>query len=96
MHAFFFWMYQCLHAFLHVYLQAGHSGWQHKSHVVSVHHGEDTNGPGGDSPGVLVSQLFLTRPLRVLEHDLKHLGEVLAQMVGCGTLCRHNEESMTI
>lgn len=78
------------------YLQAGNSRWQHKPHVVSVDHSEDTDGPSGDSPGVLVRQLFLAWLLRVLEHNIKHLGEVLAQMVGCGTLSRKNEKSVTL
>lgn len=69
-----------------VYLQAGHPGRQHKPHVVSVHHGEDTNGPGCDSPGVLEGMLFLTRLLWILKHDLKHLGEVLTKMMGRGAL----------
>lgn len=72
-----------------VYLQAGHPGWQYESHVVSVDHGEDTDGPGCDSPGVLENQLFLTRLLRILKHDLEHLGEVLTQMVRRSTLRKH-------
>lgn len=80
----------------HFYLQAGNSGWQHKTHVVSVDHSEYADGPSGDSPGVLVRQLFLAGPLRVLKHNLEHLGEVLAQMMGCGTLSREkNENSAT-
>lgn len=71
---------------VHVYLQTGHSGWQYESHVVSVDHGEDTDGPCCDAPGVLESQLLLTRLLWILKHDLKHPGEVLTQMVGCSTL----------
>lgn len=73
-----------------IYLQAGNFGWQHKPHVVSMDHSEDTDGPSGDSPGVLVRQLLVTGSLRVLKHNLKHLGEVLAKMVGCGTLNRKN------
>lgn len=79
-----------------IYLQAGNSGWQHKPHVVSVDHSEDTDGPSGDSPGVLVRQLFFAWPLWVLKHNLEHLGEVLAQMVGCSTLSRKNENSVTL
>lgn len=73
------------------YLQAGHSGWEHESHVVSVDHGEDTDGPGRDAPGVLEGQLLLTRLLGILKHNLKHPGEVLTQMVGCGTLRRQSQ-----
>lgn len=58
-------------------------------------HSEDTDGPSGDSPRVLVRQLLLAGSLRVLKHNLKHLGEVLAQMVGCGTLSRNSEFSDT-
>lgn len=72
-----------------VYLQAGHPGWQDESHVVSVDHGEDTDGPGCKSPRVLVSQLLLSRLLWILKHDLKHLGEVLTEVVGCSTLKTH-------
>lgn len=75
-----------VYMWLSVHLEASHSGWQHESHVISVDHGENTDGPGCDSPRVLESQLLLARPLGVLKHNLKHLGEVLAQMVGRGTL----------
>lgn len=69
-----------------MYLQTGHPRWQHKSHVVSVDHGKDTNCPSCYSPGVLESQLLLPWLLGVLKDDLKHPGEVLTQMVGCSTL----------
>lgn len=76
-----------------VYLQASHPGWEHESHVISMDHGEDTDSPGCNSPGVLKSQLLLTRPLWIFKHDLKHLCEVLAQMVGCGTLRKHKAKA---
>lgn len=79
---------------MHLYLEASHFGWQHESHVVSVDHGENPDGPGCDSPGVLESQLLLTWPLGVLKHDLKHPGEVLAQMVGSSTLRRRTPLSL--
>lgn len=69
-----------------VYLKAGHSGWQHQPPVVSVHHGEDADGPGGKAPGVLEGQLLLARLLRVFEHDLEHSRKVLTEMVGCRAL----------
>lgn len=75
-------MWECLW----LYLKAGDPRGQHQSHVVSVDHGEDTDGPGCDSPGVLVGILLLTRFLWILKDDLKHLGEVLTQMVGRSTL----------
>lgn len=33
-----------------LYLQTGHSGWQHQAHIVSMHHGQDTNGACGYTP----------------------------------------------
>lgn len=72
-----------------MYLQAGHLGWQYKSHVVSVDHGEDTDGPGCDSPGVLESQLFLAWLLWILKSNFKHLGKVLTKMMRCSTLKKH-------
>ncbi len=86
----------CVDACMCVYLQAGHLGWQDESHVVSMDHGEDTDGPGCDSPGVLESQLFLPRPFRILERDLKHLGEVLTKMVRCSTLRTHKGSFSTV
>lgn len=73
------------------YLKAGHSGREHESHVVSVDHGEDTDGPGCDAPRVLERQLLLTRLLGIFKNNLKHPGEVLTQMVGCSTLRRQNQ-----
>lgn len=49
-------------------------------------HSEDTDGSGCDSPGILEGQLLLAWLFWIFKHDLKHLGEVLAKMVGCGTL----------
>lgn len=51
-----------------------------------MNHRQDSDGPSGDSPRVLVGQLLLAWFLRVLKNDLKHPGEVLAQVMGCGTL----------
>ena len=79
----------CAHVY--VYLQAGHPGWQHQSHVVSMDHGKDTDGPGCDPPGILVGQLFLSWSLWILKHNLKHPGEVLTEVVGCSTLRKHKE-----
>ena len=69
-----------------LYLQTGHPRGQHQPHVVSVDHGENPNGSGGDAPGVLEGKLLLSRLLWVLKNNLKHLGEILPQMVGSGSL----------
>jgi len=45
-----------------------------------VHHDEDTDGAGGEAPAVLEHVLLLPR-LRVLEGDVEHLAEVLAEVV---------------
>lgn len=68
------------------YLQTGHPGWQYKSLVVSMDHSKDTDGSCCDSPGILESQLLLSRLLWILKHNLKHLGEVLTKMVGGSSL----------
>lgn len=77
--------------YVYVYLQRGHPGRQYESHVVAMDHGQDTDGPGCDPPGILIRQLLLSRPLRILKCDLKHLGEVLTKMVRCSTLGKHKE-----
>lgn len=79
----------CVIVCVFVYLLAGHPGRQYESHVVSVDHGEDADSPGCESPGVLESQLFLARLLRILKRDLEHLGKVLTEVVRRGTLRRH-------
>ncbi len=65
------------------HLDLSHVGGQDQSSVVSVHHGHDPNGPGGDSPAVLVGKEVLPAAPRVLKLNLKHLGEILAKMVRC-------------
>ena len=67
------------------YLYTGHSWWQHQSHVVPMYHGHDANRSGGQTPWILIHILLLLR-FRVLNHDLKHLGEVLTKMMGCAPL----------
>ena len=67
------------------YLDTRYSRWQHKSFVVAVYHDHNANGASRQSPRVLEGKLLLLR-LRVLKRDVKHLREVLAQMMGRGSL----------
>lgn len=62
------------------YLYTGHSWRQHQASVVPVNHCHDTDRSGSQSPWVLIHVLLLLR-VRVLNHNLKHLGEVLTQMM---------------
>ncbi len=50
-----------------------------------MHHDEDADGAGGEAPAVLEHVLLLPS-LRVLEGDVEHLAEVLAEVVGGGAL----------
>ena len=69
------------------YLQAGHFRRQHQPLVVPMYHDHDTDTPGGEAPAVLVDELLLAT-LRVLVGDVKHLAEVLPQVVTGGSLDR--------
>ena len=68
------------------YLQTCYPWWQNQTHVVSVDHGQNANGPCGDPPGVLEGQLLLPGLLRIFKHNVKHAGKVLTQVMGGGTL----------
>ena len=59
------------------YLFLRHLGRHDQPLVVPVHHDHDPEGAGGQTPRVLVDEPLLLR-LRVLEHNIEHLGEVLA------------------
>lgn len=63
---------------------AGTARRKDKALVVSMDHGQDSDGAGCETPGVLVHQLALL--LLVLKRNVEHLGEVLAEVVGSGTL----------
>ena len=68
------------------YLQTCYPWWQHQTHVVSVDHGQNADGPCGDPPGVLEGQLLLPGLLRIFKHNVKHAGKVLTQVMGGSTL----------
>ena len=67
-------------------LGLGDARGQHKTLVVGVDHDHDTNGPGGVAPRVLPAKQLLLVALGVLNRDVEHLAEVLAQAVRRGTL----------
>ena len=67
------------------YLNTSYSGRQHETLVVAVHHDDDTDRACSDGPAVLMRVVTFSR-LRILERDVEHLGEVLAQVMRCGRL----------
>ena len=78
------WYKHCL--IYHVtYLDTRYSRWQHKSFVVAMYHDHNADGASCQSPRILEGKLLLLR-LRVLERDVKHLREILAQVMGRGSL----------
>mmetsp|Transcript_140772 Transcript_140772/g.245221 ORF Transcript_140772/g.245221 Transcript_140772/m.245221 type:complete len:252 (-) Transcript_140772:1194-1949(-) len=66
-------------------LERRNHGWHDQPSIITVHHDHDPKGPCCQAPGILVSVL-VSALLVILKLDAKHLGEVLAQVVGCGTL----------
>ena len=68
-----------------IYLYGGDFGREDKPHVVSVHHDQNSDSPGGEAPTVLEHKLLLPS-LGILKSDVKHLAEVLSQVMGCGAL----------
>ena len=78
------------------HLDAGHPGGQHQAVVVGVHHHHHTDSPGGDAPAVL-EHVLLGPGLGVLERQLEHLAEALAEVVTGGALdssARHRYEGL--
>mmetsp|Transcript_4563 Transcript_4563/g.9404 ORF Transcript_4563/g.9404 Transcript_4563/m.9404 type:complete len:237 (+) Transcript_4563:451-1161(+) len=81
------------------HLQAGHLRRKHQSLVIAVHHDHDPNCSLRYAPRVLVGMLaqFPCGVVGVLEGDVEHLREVLAQVVRGGSLdgppC-HRDESL--
>ena len=59
--------------------------WQYQTLVVPMHHDKYSDGSCGDGPRVLVCVAFLMC-FWILKRDVKHLGEVLAEVMGCGSL----------
>lgn len=58
---------------------------QDETLIVPVNHDEHPDRSCRNSPRVLVNKLLFLR-LRILEHDVKHLREVLSEVVGRGAL----------
>jgi hypothetical protein len=69
-----------------VYLNGGNARRKNQALVVSVHHGEHTQSPGRETPRVLPGVELVSRLIGILELNAEHLGEVLAQAVGCRSL----------
>lgn len=71
-------------------LNVGDAGREDETLVVAVDHDADADDTGGETPGVLPDEegilLLGFRGGGVLDGDAKHLGEVLAETVGGGTL----------
>lgn len=67
------------------YLNAGHLWRKHQTLIVTVHHHNHTNRPGGDGPWILVGVTSLPC-LGILKWEVKHLWEVLTQMMRGGSL----------
>lgn len=65
------------------YLYIGDSWWQNKSFVITMDHDEDTNCSSGDSPWILMNKQFFFRFrfIGILDLDVEHFGEILAQVM---------------
>ena len=71
------------------HLHLSHTGREDEAPVVAMHHHHDANGARGEPPGVLVGVQMLATPLfhgRILVRNVKHLGEVLSQVMRRGSL----------
>ena len=68
--------------------------WQHESLVVAVNHGHDSDGPGRQTPRVLMGEFFPA--FAALKYDLEHLGEVLTQMMRGGACDGRYRDSLQI
>lgn len=67
-------------------LGVGHSRGENQTLVVRVSHGHDTNDSGGQTPGVLPGEELVGSSVGILHGNVKHLGKVLTQAMGGGSL----------
>ena len=67
------------------HLVFGNIRGQNKAFVIGMYHNHDSNGTCCNSPRILHNVLFLFR-FRILVNYVKHLGEILAQVMRGGSL----------
>lgn len=71
-------------------LDTSHPWWKDKPLVIAMDHDHDTNGPGGQTPGILpdVDLSLANRVVGILYEDIEHIliGEVCSKAVGGAAL----------
>jgi len=77
------------------HLNLSNSGWQNESFVVAVHHHDNANRACGDAPRVLIRIAHLPC-FWVLERDVEHLREVLAEVMRSCSLETMNRKHVTL